>query len=143
MEVFKLKYIINDGDFSNAGNASSNIKKNMKLLGIQASIIKRVVVSVYEAEVNMVAHAHGGEINVSMDEEKICAVLKDVGPGIPDIDLAMKKGYSTASDHVRQMGFGAGMGLANIDKNTDELRIESEVGVGTIVYITSYYKTTE
>jgi len=139
MESLKLKYSVSKGDFSNAGNASSNIKKNLKLLGINSCIVKRVVVSIYEAEVNMIAHAYGGSIKVCIDEEKIEAILTDLGPGIPDIDQAMKKGFSTASDEVRQMGFGAGMGLPNIEKNSDQLLIKSKVGEGTTVTIISYY----
>jgi len=139
MENLKLKYSIQDGDFSSAGNASSDIKKNLKVLGIPANIIKRMVVSIYEAEVNMIAHANGGGIEVLIDEEKIKAVIKDKGPGIPDIDKAMTKGYSTASEQVRQMGFGAGMGLPNIKKNTDDMHIESVVGVGTTLTITASY----
>ncbi len=141
METLKLKYSLKDGDFSNAGNASSNIKKNLKMLGINAAVIKKMVVSIYEAEVNMIAHANGGVIEVFIDEEKIKAILADVGPGIPDIDQAMKKGYTTASEEVRQMGFGAGMGLPNIKKNSDDLKIESVVGEGTTLTITSYYKS--
>jgi len=139
METFKLKYQVKEADFSNAGHASSDIKKQLKMLGMPAAIVKRMVVSIYEAEVNMIAHAHGGEITVTIDEEKILAVVKDVGPGIPDVDQAMQKGYSTASEEVRQMGFGAGMGLPNIDKNTDELNIESVVGQGTTLRMTIKY----
>jgi len=140
METLKLKYSLKDGDFSNAGNASSNIKKNLKMLGIDAAIIKKMVVSIYEAEVNMIAHANGGKIEVFIDEEKIQAILADIGPGIPDIDQAMQKGFTTASEEVRQMGFGAGMGLPNIKKNSDDLKIESVVGQGTTLTIISYYK---
>lgn len=136
-----LKYTLKDGDFSNAGNASSNIKKNLKRLGIDAAVIKKMVVSIYEAEVNMIAHANGGKIEVFIDEEKIKAVIADVGPGIPDIDQAMKKGFTTASDEVRQMGFGAGMGLPNIKKNSDDFKIESVIGEGTTLTISLYYKS--
>lgn len=139
MESFKLKYQVKEGDFSNAGNASSDIKKQLKLLGIAAGIIKRTVVSIYEAEVNMIAHARGGEIMVTVDEEKVTAILQDEGPGIPDVNQAMQKGYSTASDEVRQMGFGAGMGLPNIEKNADELKIDSVVGKGTTLTIIIKY----
>jgi serine/threonine-protein kinase RsbT len=139
METLKLKYNLQEGDFSNAGNASSDIKKTLKMLGIDAAIVKRMVVSIYEAEVNMIAHARGGIIEVFIDEEKVKAILTDVGPGIPDIDQAMQVGYSTASDMVRQMGFGAGMGLPNIKKNSDELYIESKLGEGTTVTIISNY----
>lgn len=140
METFKLKYQVKEGDFSNAGSASSDIKKNLKMMGINASMIKRVVVSIYEAEVNMIAHANGGKIEVTIDEEKVTAVLTDIGPGIPNIDQAMQLGFSTASDEVRQMGFGAGMGLPNIKKNSDHLQIESVVGEGTTLTIISYYQ---
>lgn len=139
METFKLKYQVRENDFSNVGHASSDIKKQLKMLGMPAAIVKRMVVSIYEAEVNMIAHARGGEISLTIDEEKILAVVKDVGPGIPDVNQAMQKGYSTASEEVRQMGFGAGMGLPNIDKNADELLIDSEVGQGTMLTITIKY----
>ena len=139
METLKLKYTIKDGDFSNAGNASSQIKKNLKMLGINATIIKKMVVSIYEAEVNMIAHAKGGNIEVFIDEKNIKAIITDVGPGIPNIEKAMIMGYSTASEEVRQMGFGAGMGLANIKKNTDEMLLESIVGKGTTLTLVLNY----
>ena len=139
METLKLKYTIKEGDFSNAGNASSQIKKNLKMLGINAIIIKKMVVSIYEAEVNMIAHAKGGNIEVFIDEKNIKAIITDVGPGIPDIEKAMIMGYSTASEEVRQMGFGAGMGLANIKKNTDEMLLESIVGKGTTLTLVLNY----
>ena len=127
----QLKYKIAGGDFSNAGNASSAVKKVLKQLNVDPAVSRRVVVSLYEAEVNVVAHAWSGIIEVDIDEKGIKIVLTDAGPGIPDIEMAMKEGYSTASPQVREMGFGAGMGLANIKKNTDRLNIESEVGRGT------------
>ncbi len=139
MEMYSLNYKIIDGDFSNAGNAGSDIKKNLKMPGLDPAFIKRVVVSIYEAEVNMIAHANGGNIVVTVDEEKIVAVFNDVGPGIPDINLAMQKGFSTASDEVRQPGFGAAMGLPNIQKNSDKLLITTEVGKETQVTIISYF----
>ena len=129
----QLKYKIAGGDFSNAGNASSAVKKVLKQLNVDPAVSRRVVVSLYEAEVNVVAHAWSGIIEVDIDEKGIKIVLTDAGPGIPDIEMAMKEGYSTASPQVREMGFGAGMGLANIKKNTDKLNIESEVGRGTRV----------
>ncbi len=125
------EFIVVEGDFANAGKASSDIKKTLKQLNIDNQKIKRVVVAVYEAEVNAIAHAYGGTIFVDIDQEKIVVLIKDIGPGIPNIDLAMQKGYSTASQKVREMGFGAGMGLPNIKNNVDELDIKSEVGVGT------------
>ncbi|MDD2529798.1 MAG: anti-sigma regulatory factor [Bacteroidales bacterium] len=125
------EFIVVEGDFANAGKASSEIKKTLKQLNIDNQKIKKIVVAVYEAEVNAIAHAYGGTIFVDLDEEKICVLIKDKGPGIPDIARAMEKGYSTASAKVREMGFGAGMGLPNIKNNVDELDIQSEVGVGT------------
>ncbi|MCL2028267.1 MAG: ATP-binding protein [Bacteroidales bacterium] len=128
-----FEYPVQAGDFTNAGSASSSVKKTLKQLNVDPSIIKRVVVALYEAEVNVVAHSHGGTIYVVIDNDKIAIKLEDKGPGIPDIDLAMTVGYSTASPQVREMGFGAGMGLPNIKHNVDYLDVKSEVNVGTIV----------
>jgi serine/threonine-protein kinase RsbT len=128
-----FEFKIEGGDFTKAGNASSETKKILKQLNVDFSIIKRVVVALYEAEVNIVAHAYRGVIAVDIDTECIKLKLTDEGPGIPDIEMAMQEGYSTASAEVRAMGFGAGMGLANIKKNTDQLYISSVVGKGTIV----------
>lgn len=133
-----FKFDIEGGNFSKAGTASSDVKKVLKKLNVDPKLIKRIVVSIYEAEVNVVAHAYEGEMNVSIFPEKIIVRIVDKGPGIPDIDLAMQKGYSTASPEVREMGFGAGMGLPNIKKNTNELNIRSEVGVGTEVELINY-----
>ncbi|MFV0599016.1 MAG: ATP-binding protein [Bacteroidales bacterium] len=125
------EFTVVEGDFANAGKASSEIKKTLKQLNIDNQKIKKIVVAVYEAEVNAIAHAYGGTIYVDLDDEKICVLIKDKGPGIPDIARAMEKGFSTASAKVREMGFGAGMGLPNIKNNVDELDIQTEVGVGT------------
>lgn len=133
-----FKFDIEGGNFSKAGAASSDVKKVLKKLNVDPKLIKRIVVSIYEAEVNVVAHAFEGEMNVSIFPEKIIVRIVDKGPGIPDIDLAMQKGYSTASPEVREMGFGAGMGLPNIKKNTNELNIKSEVGVGTEIELINY-----
>ncbi|MDE5418912.1 ATP-binding protein [Ancylomarina sp. DW003] len=133
-----FKFDIEGGNFSKAGTASSDVKKVLKKLNVDPKLIKRIVVSIYEAEVNVVAHAYEGEMNVSIFPEKIIVRIVDKGPGIPDIELAMQKGYSTASPEVREMGFGAGMGLPNIKKNTNELNIKSEVGVGTEVELINY-----
>ena len=122
-----------EGAFANAGKASSDIKKTLKQLNIDNQKIKKIVLAVYEAEVNAIAHAYGGTIYVDIDQDKIVVVIDDVGPGIPDMDKAMTKGFSTASAKVREMGFGAGMGLPNIKNNVDELEIKTEVGVGTEV----------
>jgi serine/threonine-protein kinase RsbT len=135
----QFEYQIEGGNFTKAGYASSEIKKKLKQLNVDLGIIKRTVVSTYEAEVNVVAHAYSGTIYVELDEEKIIIRLVDEGPGIPDIDQAMQEGYSTASSKVREMGFGAGMGLPNIKKNADRLQITSEVGKGTTVEITMFF----
>lgn len=127
----KFEYHVEGGDFLNAGNASGNIKKVLKKLNVNPSVLKRVVVALYEAEVNIVAHAYRGNITADISPQKIEIVLDDEGPGIPDIGLAMQQGYSTASTKVREMGFGAGMGLPNIKANTDDMKIESVVGKGT------------
>ena len=128
-----LEYTIIEGDFVNAGAASSSIKKTLKQLNVNPSIIKRVVVALYEAEVNAIAHAYGGFITADIDSNNICISVADKGPGIPDIEWAMQEGNSTASPEVRDMGFGAGMGLPNIKKNVDKLEVKSTVGVGTTV----------
>ena len=107
---------------------------------MDAADIKRTVVALFEAEINAVAHAYGGRIDVDIDPEKIVMVVADQGPGIPDIELAMQEGWSTASAKVREMGYGAGMGLPNIKKNTDELKIDTTVGVGTTVTMTVYLR---
>jgi anti-sigma regulatory factor (Ser/Thr protein kinase) len=131
-----FEYKVTGGDFTHAGYASSQVKKMLKQLGVDSTIIKRVVVCLYEAEVNIVAHAYSGTISICLDSEFIAMTLADRGPGITDIDLAMQKGYSTASPEVREMGFGAGMGLPNISANADTLAITSEPGKGTTLEIT-------
>jgi serine/threonine-protein kinase RsbT len=130
-----FEYQIEGGNFTRAGFASSEIKKMLKQLNVDLGIIKRTVVATYEAEVNVVAHAYSGTIYVDVDEKGIVIKLVDEGPGIPDIEQAMKEGFSTASSKVREMGFGAGMGLPNMKKNADELNITSEVDKGTTVEI--------
>ncbi len=135
----KLTFTIQGGDFTHAGHPSSEVKKVLKQLNIDNKIIKNVVIALYEAEVNVVAHAYSGTVNVEIDENKITILVTDEGPGIPDIDLAMKPGYSTASKSVQEMGFGAGMGLPNIKKNTDEMWLETEVGKGTKVKMLNYF----
>lgn len=133
-----FEFNVEGGNFSKAGTASSQLKKILKQLNVDPRIVKRVVVALYEAEVNIVAHAFGGTIYIDIDTEKIEIKLVDEGPGIPDIELAMQQGYSTASPEVREMGFGAGMGLPNIKNNTDRLLVTSEVGKGTTVEMTTY-----
>lgn len=136
----QLSFDIEGGNFTKAGFASSEVKKLLKQLSIDAHIIKRVVIALYEAEVNVVAHAYRGTMNLDVDGEKIHIVIADEGPGIPDIEKAMQQGYSTASPEVREMGFGAGMGLPNIKRNVDELVIDSTVGVGTTVSMTTWFE---
>jgi len=126
-------YIVSGDDFSSAGTASQDIKKRLQQLGVPVPVVKRTAIAMFEAEINMVIHAHGGEAHVTIDEHKITIVMEDHGPGIPDIDLAMQPGYSTAPESARDMGWGAGMGLPNMKKNSDFMKIESTVGVGTKV----------
>jgi anti-sigma regulatory factor (Ser/Thr protein kinase) len=127
----RFEYNIEAGNFTKAGDASSSFKKILKQLNVDPQVIKRIVVSLYEGEVNIVAHANGGKVICDVNTSSVMIQLIDVGPGIPDIEKAMQAGYSTASAKVREMGFGAGMGLQNIKNNADELYIQSEVGVGT------------
>ena len=135
MSLIELHYDVPGDDFTRAGEASGNVKVQLKKLGFDPSVIRNVVIALYEGEINMVIHAGGGQIDVSIDPDQIRMVLTDHGPGIPDVALAMQEGYSTAPDNVRELGFGAGMGLPNIKKYTDEMRIETEVGVGTTMYL--------
>ena len=138
MSALKWTYEVDGSDFTRAGEASSNVKKKLRALGVPSDVIRKVSIALYEGEINMVIHANGGVIDVEMSPDRITMVLKDTGKGIPDIDKAMQAGYSTAADEVRSLGFGAGMGLPNMKKNTDEMRIESTVDVGTTVYMTVY-----
>ena len=133
-----LKYSVPGDDFTRAGEASSAVKKALKKLGVTPDVIRKVAIAMYEGEINMVIHAGGGEITVEITPEYVNMVLADTGPGIADIDLAMKEGYSTAPDNVRSLGFGAGMGLPNMKKYTDEMKVESQVGVGTTVTMRVY-----
>ena len=126
-----------DGDnFTSAGEASVRIKKLLREMGFSPDTIRRVSVAMYEGEINMVIHANGGSADVDVYGDRIEIILADKGPGIPDIDLAMQEGYSTAPDNSRSLGFGAGMGLPNMKRYTDDMRIESALGVGTTIYMT-------
>ncbi len=130
-EKLIFRFDVSGDDFTSAGQASVQVKKNLRQLGFANEIIRRVSIAMYEGEINMVIHAGGGTAEVVVCEEYIEIILDDKGPGIKDIDKAMQAGYSTATETIRSLGFGAGMGLPNMKKNTDEMEIHSEVGVGT------------
>lgn len=132
-EKIVLNYDVTCDDFTRAGEASSSVKRTLKLMGVNPDIIRKVAISLYEGEINMVIHSYGGTITVTISPDEIEMILKDTGPGIEDIELAMQAGYSTAPDNIRNLGFGAGMGLPNMKKYSDELIIDSTVGVGTTV----------
>jgi serine/threonine-protein kinase RsbT len=136
----QFRHKIAGGDFARAGNVASAVKKILHQLNIEHSISKRIVIALYEGEVNVVAHAYSGIAEIEIDENKIRIVISDKGPGIADIEQAMVAGYSTASPQVREMGFGAGMGLSNMKKNSDEMNISSVPGEGTRVELITYLK---
>jgi anti-sigma regulatory factor (Ser/Thr protein kinase) len=124
-------YQVARGDFAAAGEASGDIKRRLKLLGVDSNLTRRVAVAAYEVEMNLIIHSLGGRIGLDVDSSAIALDVVDVGPGIPDLDLAMREGYSTAPDEIRMLGFGAGMGLPNMKRNADEFHIESAMGEGT------------
>ena len=126
-----FRFDVQGGDFTSAGQASVQVKKNLRQLGLDAEIIRKVSIAMYEGEINMVIHAGGGIAEVVVSEEYIDIILEDSGPGIKDIDQAMQPGYSTSTEHIRSLGFGAGMGLPNMKKNTDSMEITTKIGVGT------------
>ena len=132
-ESLTFHYDVDGEDFTSAGQASVQVKKNLRRLGIPPEIIRQVSIAMYEGEINMVIHAGGGDADVIVSEDKIEIILADHGPGIADIGLAMQEGYSTAPDSVRSLGFGAGMGLPNMKRYTDEMTIDSTVGKGTTI----------
>ncbi len=132
-DAIVLNYEISPDDFTRAGEASSDVKGKLKQLGISPEAVRKVAIAMYEGEINMVIHAKGGEITVEITPVQVKMVLADVGPGIPDVEKAMKAGYSTAPDEVRNLGFGAGMGLPNMKKYTDEMDIDTVIGVGTTI----------
>lgn len=132
-EELIFNFDVDGKDFTSAGQASVQIKKNLRQLGINPEIIRRVSIAMYEGEINMVIHAGGGEATVKVFEDRIEIILKDNGPGIKNIEQAMQEGYSTAPDRIRSLGFGAGMGLPNMKRYTDSMEIDSTVGVGTTV----------
>ncbi len=128
-----FKYTVDGEDFTRAGEASSNVKGKLKQMGVNPDVVRKVAIAMYEGEINMVVHAKGGDITVEVTPKEIIMTLKDVGPGIPDVEKAMQAGYSTANENIRSLGFGAGMGLPNMKKYSDELTIDTELGVGTTV----------
>jgi anti-sigma regulatory factor (Ser/Thr protein kinase) len=132
-ELLRESFQVQGRNFDKAGEISSEIKVILKDLGIDAGCLRRVVIVAFEAEMNVVMYAERGTIALILTDQDISLEVRDEGPGIPDIDLAMKEGYSTASDEMREMGFGFGMGLPNMKKNSDEFCVESEVGKGTSV----------
>ena len=136
METIKLIYPVEGGDLIEAGEASSKMKLTLKKLGLPQDVIRRASICMYEGEINMVIHADGGVIDVEITPEQIRMVLKDTGPGIPNVEQAMQAGFSTAPDTIRSLGFGAGMGLPNMKKYTDSMEIETQVGVGTTITMT-------
>ncbi len=139
-ESIKFHFDVDGDNFVSAGQASVQVKKNLRRLGLPPEIIRQVSIALYEGEINMVIHADGGDADVIVYEDKIEIILADKGPGIPDIELAMQEGYSTATENVRSLGFGAGMGLPNMKRYTDEMKIESVVGVGTTITMCVYLK---
>ena len=135
-ESIRLHYEVPGDDFTRAGAASGDVKRTLKQLGISPNVIRNVAIAMYEGEINMVIHAGGGVAEVFVYEDNVKIILTDEGPGIANIELAMKEGFSTAPDDIRSLGFGAGMGLPNMKKNSDSMLIESELGKGTRITMT-------
>ena len=135
-EAVKFHFDVDGSDFSSAGAASVMVKKKLRQLGYPPDIIRKVSIAMYEGEINMVIHANGGTADVEVFDEEIVITLSDRGPGIPDVELAMQEGYSTARENIRNLGFGAGMGLPNMKKYTDDMKIDTVVGEGTTITMT-------
>ena len=133
MSLLTNTYDVHKGEFETAGDASASIKRKLKQLGVDTTVLRRVAVASYKAELNLIIHSLGGQLTMEMNPEHIVLISKDVGPGIADIDKAMQEGFSTASEEARVLGFGAGMGLPNMKRYSDEMRIDTTVGVGTTV----------
>ena len=130
-----MRFQVDGTDFLRAGEASTAVKRTLKQLGLESSLVRRIAIAMYEAEMNMVLHAHGGTITVELSDTYLSILLEDVGPGIKDIDLAMREGYSTASQEIRELGFGAGMGLPNMKRYSDDLKVTTQLGVGTQILL--------
>ena len=133
MDAFRLHFDIDGGSFASAGNASVEVKKTLRQLGVSNAVIRRCSIAMYEGEINMVIHADGGTADIEVYPDRIVMVLEDHGPGIPDVELAMKEGYSTATEQIHNMCFGAGMGLPNMKRYSDVFRVDSVVGQGTTI----------
>lgn len=132
-DSIKLHYTVSPDDFTRAGEASGDVKGKLKKMGVPPDAVRKVAIAMYEGEINMVIHANGGSIDVEITEDSITMTLADRGPGIADIEQAMQAGWSTAPDNVRSLGFGAGMGLPNMKKYSDDMKIDTVLGVGTTV----------
>ncbi len=139
MNDITIEYKVPHDDFTRAGEASADLKSRLKMLGVPSEAVRKVAIALYEGEINLAIHAKGGKIHVTINENDVNMILTDEGPGIPDIELAMREGYSTATEEVRSLGFGAGMGLPNMKKYADEFDIQSSVGVGTTVKMTVHF----
>ena len=137
-EPLRFHFDVDGENFTSAGEASVAVKKKLRQLGYSPDIIRKVSIAMYEGEINMVIHANGGKADVEVNDDEIVIILADTGPGIPNVELAMQEGYSTARDNIRALGFGAGMGLPNMKKYTDEMKIDTEVGVGTTITMKVY-----
>ena len=135
-EPLILTYEVVENDYTRAGEASGDVKKKLRMAGVNPMLLRRVSICMYEGEINMVIHAHGGTADVNVYEDRIEIILDDEGPGIKDVELALQEGYSTATDSVRSLGFGAGMGLPNMKRYSDDMRIDTTVGVGTKITMT-------
>ena len=131
MSFLHAEYPVAQGDYTRAGEASADIKRRLKQLGVGSMVLRRVAVASYEVELNLVIHSLGGTLSLDVDQDGVRLSSQDVGPGIPDISLAMREGWSTANEEARSLGFGAGMGLPNMKRNADEFDIQSELGKGT------------
>lgn len=136
--MLNLSYVVDGEDFISCGKASEEVKKTLKQIGVKPDVIRKIAIAMYEGEVNMVIHAEGGTADLEILPDKIIVKLSDRGKGIPDIEKAMQEGYSTATEAIRELGFGAGMGLPNMKHYSDEMNVESEVNVGTKITMTFY-----
>lgn len=133
--TMKLHFDVSGDDFTRAGEASGKVKSKLKQLGIAPDAVRRVAIALYEGEINLVIHAGGGDIDVEISPEDIKMTLSDKGPGIADVEKAMTEGYSTATENIRSLGFGAGMGLPNMKKYSDEMKIDTKLGEGTTIFM--------